>query len=220
MEMFQKVPSVIKNSLRKPQFQNNQRSLQSVIYRSHLLQYKHTCHRDTILFSTILTYTTAALYTEVSFQWTVWAWGALLILRKGRGWFVNTSIFHSTAMELLERDSQKTAVKMTTNLIIIFTITLRYTPCISYRPSTNEKRAKVWTFPSRLLAFRTVTTSVPGPTFFDFYLLNIKNILTLKYNRWCILYTSFSYFCLTSIYVNLPSPSSIYPQLDSLRRWW
>ena len=46
----------------------------------------------------------------------------------------------------------------------------------------------------------------------------IDFFLTLKYYRWCILYTSFSYFCLTSMYVNLPSPSSIYPQLDSLRR--
>jgi len=49
-------------------------------------------------------------------------------------------------------------------------------------------------------------------------LIVFVGILTLKYYRWCILYTSFSYFCLTSIYVNLPSPSSIYPQFDSLRR--
>ena len=52
-----------------------------------------------------------------------------------------------------------------------------------------------------------------------FYYNNQRDAaLTLKSYRWCILYTSYSYFCLTSIYVNLPSPTSIYPRLDSLRR--
>jgi ribosomal protein S27E len=37
--------------------------------------------------------------------------------------------------------------------------------------------------------------------------------LTLNYSRWCILYTNLSYFCLTSIYLNLPAASAIYPQL-------
>jgi hypothetical protein len=43
--------------------------------------------------------------------------------------------------------------------------------------------------------------------------------LTLNYSRCCILYTNISYFCLTSIYLNLPAPSAIYPQLDSLQRY-
>jgi hypothetical protein len=42
--------------------------------------------------------------------------------------------------------------------------------------------------------------------------------LTLNYWRWCVLYTYLIYFCLTSNKLNLPAASSIYPQLDSLRR--
>ena len=36
---------------------------------------------------------------------------------------------------------KKAAVKMTTNLITIFTSTFHYTACISYRPSTYKMRA-------------------------------------------------------------------------------
>ena len=135
-----KKPTLLKRkSLRKPQSQNNQRSLQSVIYFSHLLQYKHICHTHTILFSTWLTHTTAALYTELSFQWTGWALGALFItFMKRMGWFPDTSLFYCTAMELLGCDSQKTTVKLTTNLIIIFTSTLRHNAGVSYRPSNTK----------------------------------------------------------------------------------
>jgi hypothetical protein len=85
------------------------------------------------------------------------------------GWFVDASLFYCTAMELLGRDSQKTAVKMTTNLIIIFTSTLRYTACISCRPSTYKMTVKVRTYFSCLLAFRTVTTSVSASPYLGLF---------------------------------------------------
>jgi hypothetical protein len=43
------------------------------------------------------------------------------------GWLLDACLFYCTAIELIGSDSQKTAVKMTTNVIIIFSSTLRYT---------------------------------------------------------------------------------------------
>jgi hypothetical protein len=61
---------------------------------------------------------------------------------------------------------------------------------------------------SRVTYHNTVTTDSS----------NGLHCLTLNCSRWCILYTNLSYFCLTSIYLNLSAASTIYPQLDSLQR--
>jgi len=73
-------------------------------------------------------------------------------------------------------------------------------------------------YKERLMAMPTAPIPSFGRSAFGVDSAVNRLFLTLEYYRWCILYTSFSYFCLTSIYVNLPSPSSIYPQFDSLRR--
>ena len=59
------------------------------------------------------------------------------------GWLLDAYLFYCTAIELIGSDSQTTAVKMTTNLNIICTGTLRHNAGISYWPSTYKMSVKV-----------------------------------------------------------------------------
>ena len=175
MEMFQKAPSVETKSLRKPQSQNNQRSLQYVIY---FVTYCNTGTPAThIQFSSphdwLIQQQPCTLNCRFNGQNEL---EALSYLYEKDG-MVSGCIFillhsHGASRTRLSKNNCQTDDEPHYHIYQHASPQRRY--IVSAFHIQNE--GKVWTLPSRLLAFRTVTTSVSGRPYFGSY-TNIKKSL-------------------------------------------
>jgi len=82
--------------------------------------------------------------------------------------------FTAQPRNFLDATLRKTAVKMTTNHIIIFTSTLRYNAGISHRPFTWQSINITFT-PARISQSQPAFLQVPIPV----YILNIETLMQL-----------------------------------------
>jgi len=106
-------------------------------------------------------------------------------IQKGR--FLDASLFYCTATELLGRDSQKKQLSKWRQTTLSYS-PARFATTQVYRIDLSH--GKVWTLPSRLLAFRTVTTSVSTSPYSGLYTEHkgefnaTVNILTYLLTPW------------------------------------